>query len=179
MVFRDEVHFRITTSVTRKRAVRGSAPKVAPPPGRKSVAYSGYVIPETGGLIVTKPGRFNCETVIGSIRGMLAELGARDGKRVRLVLDNAPRHRKAAGLTGGPGDEYADIRERVDIVNLPPYSPDLNPIEQVWRVTRREVTHNRYFPDETALAAELDAYFAQFRGSNEKLSRLCSFKYKK
>ena len=45
-------------------------------------------------------------------------------------------------------------------------------------MTRREVTHNRYFPDETALAVELDAYFAQFRGSNKKLSRLCSFKYK-
>lgn len=28
---------------------------------------------------------------------------------------------------------YADIRERMEVLSLPPYSPDLNPIEQVWR----------------------------------------------
>ena len=29
---------------------------------------------------------------------------------------------------------------------LPPYSPDLNPIERVWKLTRRLAAHNRYFP---------------------------------
>lgn len=27
----------------------------------------------------------------------------------------------------------ADIREAITIESMPPYSPDLNPIEQVWR----------------------------------------------
>ena len=39
-----------------------------------------------------------------------------DGKKYCIILDNAPWH-----------------------------SPDLNSIEQVWRITRREKTHNRYF----------------------------------
>ena len=29
---------------------------------------------------------------------------------------------------------------------LPPYSPDLHPIERVWKLTRRQCLHNRYFP---------------------------------
>ena len=29
---------------------------------------------------------------------------------------------------------------------LPPYSPNLNPIERVWKLTRRLCLHNRYFP---------------------------------
>jgi transposase len=29
---------------------------------------------------------------------------------------------------------------------LPPYSPDLNPIERVWKLTRRLCLHNVYFP---------------------------------
>jgi transposase len=28
---------------------------------------------------------------------------------------------------------------------LPPYSPELNPIERVWKLTRRQCLHNRYF----------------------------------
>lgn len=133
------------------------------------------MVPATGELIVTKPGRFTYETVIASIREMLSALGG-DGA-ICLVMDNAPWHAKAARLIRD-SEEYADIKRRVEIVNLPPYSPDLNPIEQVWRVTRREVTHNRYFHDEAALAGKLDSYFAQFRKPNQKLSSLCSFKYK-
>ena len=28
---------------------------------------------------------------------------------------------------------------------LPPYSPELNPLERVWKLTRRLRLHNRYF----------------------------------
>src|SRR2546429_3302235 len=28
---------------------------------------------------------------------------------------------------------------------LPPYSPELNPIERVWKLVRRRCLHNRYF----------------------------------
>ena len=41
--------------------------------------------------------------------------------------------------------ECRDIRDKMSFIFLPPYSPDLNPIEQVWGITRREVTHNTYF----------------------------------
>ena len=46
------------------------------------------------------------------------------------------------------------------VIYLPPYSPDLNPIEQVWRITRREVTHNTYFANAQILEHILDAHFA-------------------
>ena len=75
-------------------------------------------------------------------------------------------------------EEYADIREKIKLIKLPPYSPDLNPIEQCWRITRREVTHNTYFPDALALESAVDGYFEQYREPNEKFASLCSFKYK-
>ena len=58
VIYQDEVHFQVTTSVTRKWGVKGSEPKVKSAPSRKSVPYSGYIIPETGELIVTKPSWF-------------------------------------------------------------------------------------------------------------------------
>ena len=68
IVYQDEVHFQITTSVTRKWVPKGSKPRAASAPGHKSVPYSGYIIPDTGELIVTKPSWFNYETVIQSYR---------------------------------------------------------------------------------------------------------------
>ena len=55
------------------------------------------------------------------------------------------------------------------------HSPDLNPIEQVWRVTRREKTHNHYWSGLPKLTAVLDEWFGSFAEPNEKLASLCSF----
>ena len=74
--------------------------------------------------------------------------------------------------------EYQDIRDKITLIPLPPYSPDLNPAEQVWRITRREVTHNTYFASAQILEDTLDAHFAVYRQPNEKLASLCAFQRK-
>ncbi|MBO4368837.1 MAG: IS630 family transposase [Desulfovibrio sp.] len=179
LVFQDEVHFQVTTSVTRKWAQKGSKPKVASSPRRKNVPYSGYVIPETGELLTMKTSWFNYETVIQSYRDFMAEYPVADGKKVCIVIDNAPWHKKAFRLVQEEAlEEYSDIREKIELIKLPPYSPDLNPIEQCWRITRRDVTHNTYFPNERVLQEALDDYFRQYRKPNKRLESLCSFKYK-
>ena len=105
-------------------------------PGNDSIAYSGFVIPETGELIVNKPGWFNYASVIQSFRDFLRDRPCPDGKKYCMILDNAPWHKKAIRLIWTEeGEEYSDIRNHMEYVSLPPYSPDLNPIEQVWRKT--------------------------------------------
>ena len=56
---------------------------------------------------------------------------------------------------------------------LPPYSPELNPIERVWKLTRRLRLHNRYFPklEDVFLAAE--SLFEMWQNGAEDLKRLC------
>lgn len=174
VVFQDEVHFTAEATITRQWFPKGSCPKVRSYPGRKSVAYSGFITPDTGILFTTKPGWFNFETTISSIREFIASFCLEPGKKVYLVMDNAPWHKKAKRLIENEA-EYDDIRKAVTILSLPPYSPDLNPIEQVWRVTRREKTHNRYWPNIETLTNVLDDWFNSFRSPNEKLSSLCSF----
>ena len=176
--YQDEVHFQLNTTVARKWAPKGSKPKVKSAPGRKNASYSGYVLPSTGELIDTKPSWFNYQTVVESLRQFLLELNLEKDKKVALVIDNAPWHKKAKRLIESEDPQYSDIRDKVAIITLPPYSPDLNPIEQVWRKTRREVTHNRYFKSVEELSSAVDDYFKGFRCANSELSSLCSFKYK-
>ena len=179
LVFQDEVHFQLRTSVAQKWALKGSKPKVSSVPGRKNIPYSGYVIPKTGELITTKLSWFNYETVIQSYRDFLDNYSVAEGKKVCMVIDNAPWHKKAYRLVQEEAlEEYSDIREKIELIKLPPYSPDLNPIEQCWRITRRDITHNTYFPNEEVLQGTLDNYFRQYRKPNKKFSILCSFKYK-
>ena len=173
------MHFQVTTSVTRKWVVKGSEPKVKSAPSRKSVLYSGYIVPESGELLVSKPSWLNYETVIESFRHFLQTYSIADGKRVYLILDNAPWHKKAVRLVQTDAlPEYQDIRDKMTLIFLPPYSPDLNPSEQIWRITRREVTHNTYFANAQVLENALDTHFAAYRQPNEKLASLCAFKRK-
>lgn len=174
VVFQDEVHFTVEATITRQWFPKGSCPKVKSYPGRKSVAYSGFITYGSGELFVTKPSWFNYETTIASIREFIAMANLKRGEKIILVMDNAPWHKKAKRLIENER-EYADIRKKVTIVSLPPYSPDLNPIEQVWRVTRREKTHNRYWKNLDVLTTTLDDWFSSFTRPNEKLASLCSF----
>ena len=117
--YQDEVHFQVQSTITRQWYPKGSTPKVQSRPGRQSIAYSGFVIPEDGTLCVTKPSWFNYETVIGSIREFLATYTVPEGKQLYIVMDNAPWHKKAKRLIEDEtSSEYADIREKVILILL-------------------------------------------------------------
>lgn len=54
-----------------------------------------------------------------------------------IVLDNAKIHK--AGIV----KEYC-ARNNIVLVYLPPYSPDLNPIEMVWRILKAKIANKVY-----------------------------------
>lgn len=146
-------------------------------PGNHKVSYSGFVRPDTGQLFVCKPEWFTFETTIDSVREYIKATPIGEGKKFAIIMDNAPWHKKAIRLIEDEKNlEYADIREKAIFMKLPPYSPDLNPIEQVWRITRRENTHNVFFNGKDALEAKVDEAFAKWSIPNKQLQALCSFK---
>lgn len=53
------------------------------------------------------------------------------------------------------------------VIFLPPYSPDLNPIERLGRLTRRFCTHNKYLDCLDELAATVLGFFEEHAAPNE------------
>jgi transposase len=57
---------------------------------------------------------------------------------------------------------------------LPAYSPELNPIERVWKLTRRRCLHNRYFDHLQDVIGAVESEFATWTTRNDVLRRLCA-----
>ena len=110
-------------------------------PGRKSVGYFGAVRVRDGKSLFRKePEMFNGETFLAFMR-QLETASQEPGRRVIVIIDNAKYHH--AKLHAVWRQEQAPT---FALDYLPPYSPELNPIERVWKRTRRNCVHNVYFP---------------------------------
>lgn len=82
-------------------------------------------------------------------------------RKVFLVIDNGPCH----NLDGDGQEWLAANRHRIELFRLPPYSPEFNPIEGVWKQTKKMTTHNTFFRTtgerDTALTATFDTFRAR------------------
>jgi transposase len=83
--------------------------------------------------------------------------------RVVLVIDNAPWHR------GRPIDEVLRDNPHLEFYRLPSYSPQLNPIERLWKKLRRRATHNRLFDTLADLKASLRSSLSYFQTVRHKV----------
>lgn len=87
-------------------------------------------------------------------------------QRVVLVIDNAPWHR------GKPIDEALCDNPHLEFKRLPSYSPQLNPIERLWKKLRRRATHNRLFDTLADLKASLRASLRYFQTMRNKVKSI-------
>lgn len=75
----------------------------------------------------------------------LRHVGARNSdKFVVMVLDGAPSHRSM----------QLAVPENMALVRLPPYSPELNPVEHLWDEIREKRFANRVFDSMGAVIAQ-------------------------
>jgi len=136
-------------------------------PTRKSVAVFGAVCPADGRLVGLSVTPFNADTFRVFLGLLLRH--ARPNRKMILVVDNARFHHAAVLQPW-----LADHRSRIQLDFLPPYSPDLNPIERVWKLRRRLCTHNRYFPELEDLIEAVFERFKLWRKPNLALYQLCA-----
>ena len=62
-------------------------------------------------------------------------------------------------------------RPRLDF--LPPYSPELNPLDRVWKLLRTRATHNQYFAELDELVSAVTQQLAEWSKPNRVLAKLC------
>ena len=135
-------------------------------PTRKSVALFGAVNLRDGKLVTHFEKKFNAMTFKGFLTILLRH--RRRARKIVILLDNAKYHH--AGVLR---PFFKNQREKLALEFLPAYSPDLNPIERVWKLTRRLCTHDTYFEKIEQLINAVTRQHAMWNAPNETLRRLC------
>ena len=71
---------------------------------------------------------------------------------------------------------FKSNRHWLEVHQLPPYSPELNPTERLWQYTRKNGTHDRYFASQSELVATLTRVFGDMQSYPDLIrSRLLPF----
>lgn len=83
----------------------------------------------------TNIGQINADSVIELMKGLAKSVG---DKRIVLVLDNA-RYNRSRKV------QEASIDYGIQLEFLPPYSPNLNLIERVWKLMKKKTLNGIYY----------------------------------
>jgi transposase len=67
-----------------------------------------------------------------------------------------------------------DCAEKFTLMFMPPYSPELNPIERIWKLTGRKATHNHYFKSLPFMMVAIEKHFMAWLKPNETTRRICA-----
>jgi transposase len=141
-------------------------PVVLHAPTRKSVALFGAVNLKGGQMITHFNNLFEAQSFLAFLKMLIRRRS--HGKKMVVIIDNA-RYHHAAALKNWLHTHRAIL----ELLFLPPYSPELNPIERVWKLLRRLCTHNEYFPELELLQNAITGKLWEWWKPNDDLRRLC------
>ena len=156
-MFGDEASFWLdgTLHVTWSRV--GVQPRVDTFGARKTAHVYGAASIERRPHFVYQFARvFNGATFLDFLKELVRRCPRR---KVFLIIDNGPCH----NLEEDGVRWLDDHRHRVELFRLPTYSPELNGIEGVWKVTKKTTTHNRFYRTVDERDAALVATFETFK----------------
>lgn len=165
----DEVHFQLYGSSCRMWIPQEEKdPVLFHHPTRKSTGYFGAVRIRDGKFLWQREdGRFNGESFFTFLKKL--RRSSKNGRKVVVILDNARYHHARLHK-----DWRHKFSKQFELLFLPPYSPELNTIERVWKLTRRISIHNQYFPSLNDVATAVESQFKQWQSPNIQLLKLCA-----
>ncbi|WP_345332651.1 IS630 family transposase, partial [Ferrimonas pelagia] len=98
-------------------------------------------------------------------------------QHLQLISEATPRGRHAIVIIDGAGWHMSDTASpfnNVSLIKLPPYSPELNPMEQVWQWLRQRCLSNRVFKSYDHIVDQVADAWNSFRKDAEQVRHLCS-----
>ena len=93
-----------------------------------------------------------------------------DLEKIYLVVDNA-RYYKCNLV-----QDYLQS-SKIVLMYLPPYSPNLNIIERLWRLLKKEVLYNRYIEKFSDFRKIVLGFFENIKDYSSQLKTLMSLKF--
>lgn len=161
----DEVGFQLATNYKRIWFEKGKKPK-------RAFFWSNKKI--TTFAVLTSKHEFYYDFYIAqnslTFRNFLGNLfdWLNPKKKYVLILDNAAWHKTKVI------QNFLDRQKHwIKVEFIPPYSPELNPIETCWKVTRNAVTKSQYFRTIDELQEVLEEFWTTHIFMQDFIGYLC------
>jgi transposase len=163
--FQDEARFGQKGTLTRVWARRGSRPRAVRQTGFISLYVLAAVCAATGAICALIMPALNTEVINLFLKQFSRELPA--GVHAVLIWDGAGFH-TGSGLV---------VPRNVSLIQLPPYSPELNPVENLWHYLRAHHWSNRSYRDLDDLQEEAARSLCAIREETETIKTVCNAPY--
>jgi transposase len=165
LLFGDEASFPQWGTLTYTWARRGQQPQVKTSGKRKGYKVFGLIEYFTGRFFYQgQEGRLNSAAYIAFLQRVLKQTT----QHILLIQDGAKYHTSAATKAF-----FAQQTARLQVVQLPTYSPDYNPIEKLWKKIKQQETHLHYFPTFETLTEKVEQALLKFANAPEEILALC------
>ena len=138
--FQDEMRFGEKTRIAYEWRLSGTSWEQTKQTGYRNCYIFGAVTPESGkhiGLVSPE-----CNTEVMNLHLSLISQDIAPDKQVILIMDQAGWHSKSKDLK---------VPENISILDLPPYSPQLNPVERLWLHIKENYLANLFIEKEEDL----------------------------
>ena len=161
--FQDEARIGQQGTLSRLWAEKGSCPRALNQTNYQWTYLFGSVCPATGDSHGWRMPSANTWVMNLYLKDFAKQLP--NHVHALLVMDGAGWHSAKA----------LEVPANISILLLPPYSPELNPVELVWRQLRQKKLSNRLYATIDDLEAAVDEAWLWIANRPDVLSNLCLF----
>ena len=96
-------------------------------------------------------------------------------KHIEEIAKCVPEGRHALVIMDGAGWHSVNLNnDKVTVLKLPPYSPELNPCEQIWQYLKDHYLANRCFSDYNELIEAICTAWNRFAEDIDRIISMCS-----
>lgn len=169
ILFMDGVHPQHNSTTSKVWIKKGKEKQIKSNTGRSRINLNGIYNPSTQDILVHESKTINAESTIDFFKEIEDYYEETKIKRIQIIVDNAKYYKNEKVK------KYIET-SRIELLFLPPYSPNLNLIERVWKLLRKKVINSQYYDtfnkfrdavlDFFKNSAELKSEIKQFVGNN-------------
>lgn len=153
ILFMDSCHPSMATKISHGWIKKGQSKPIETTAGRTRVNLVGAInLSELSNPIITSYSTVDGESIVDFLQQTTKY--AHVPGVIHLILDQAGYHRSAEVVK-------AAKKLNIKLHYLPPYSPNLNPIERLWKVMNEYSRNNRFFRTAQEFRQSITGFFAE------------------
>jgi transposase len=136
ILFMDSAHPTMATKVVCGWIKKGVDKPIAQTASRTRVNVMGAIELASMNVVSCRPDYVNAETTIAFFDQL--KMAYPNAPKIHIILDQSGYHRSQLVQSKA-------LEKNIELHYLPPYSPNLNPIERLWKVMNEKVRNNVFF----------------------------------